>query len=298
MSKWLPVFLCCFAANAFASSANSGRCPWKTPFTIKIHAVGSVHQYEQSFFPHVGPGGNDYGTHDSAVDFGITVDTTSHLQFENVRYSLNADTLRFSSDYGDLAGPCSTSILIALTPGQDSIISLTIRESDPGLDQLGSQHELYWQYTFQISALLFNDTSIYTTDSSSQAHNISMTDFYLDQYTNGIDAYDDNHSDFTASSVDLSGIFRPTHFADPSSVIEEVPPQTEALSVTSFNGALRCSFGASPQERLLEIYSSLGIRTASCTVSAGQTEAVIPRIAPGFYLVRLGNTLAKVFVAE
>ena len=156
-----------------------------------------------------------------------------------------------------------------------------------------------YQYNFQISLAHFDDTSLITTDSSFSRHKISATGFETEvftyQYSSDV-CYE--HSDFTASSVDLSGIFRPTHFADPSSVVEAIPPQSEALSVISLNGALRCSFGASPGERLLEIYSPLGIRTTSCSISPGQTEALIPRIAPGFYFVRLGSLLAKVFVAE
>ncbi|HEX5316540.1 MAG TPA: hypothetical protein VFX22_07815, partial [Candidatus Kapabacteria bacterium] len=129
-------------------------------------------------------------------------------------------------------------------------------------------------------------------------HDIAWTTSGVDSGYSGWNDFYGNHSDFTATCVDLTGIFRSTHFADPSSVVEEAPPQTKALSVTSMSGSLRCSFGASDEERHLEIYSPLGIRTASYSIPPGQTQAVISGITKGFYFVRLGNSIAKVFVAE
>src|SRR5665213_1239291 len=102
MSKWLPVFLCCFATNAFASSADSGSCPWKMPFTITIHGTGALHRYQNS--------NNqlnkmcldeDYGMESSESDFGFTLDRSvaywESLGDSNIilRYSLNTDTLQF-----------------------------------------------------------------------------------------------------------------------------------------------------------------------------------------------------------
>ena len=57
---------------------------------------------------------------------------------------------------------------------------------------------------------------------------------------------------------------------------------------------VRCS----SDDRTLEIFSVLGIKAASCSVPPGGTEAVVPHISPGFYFVRLGSSLAKVYVAE
>ena len=42
----------------------------------------------------------------------------------------------------------------------------------------------------------------------------------------------------------------------------------------------------------------LGIKAASCSVPPGGTEAVVSHISPGFYFVRLGSLMAKVYVAE
>lgn len=282
------------------------------PFTITIHGIGTLHRYQNSnnqldkeCFP------TDYGTVPSSSDLGFTVDTSeSYWEFLGdsnltLKYSLNGDILQFFLSYHDTLGgvPDSDAISSSITfaHGEDSIISIVYYENETYFQTpaLPAMPEINKQYAFQCFSLLFNDSSIFTTDSSFSRHKISATDFETEiftyQYSSDV-CYE--HSDFTSSSVNLSGIFRPTHFADPSSVVEEVAPPLEALSVTSMNGGLRCSFGASDEERLLEIYSPLGIRTASCSVSPGQSQAVIPRITPGFYFVRLGNSLAKVFVAE
>ncbi len=297
MNKWLPVFLCCFAANAFASSADSGRCPWKIPFTIIIHANGSLHKYAKDY-PEKGVQEKDidFGTTPSTDDFEFTIDTFADLN-DSLDYSLTADTLRFSYQYYENYE--STSILIAFAPGKDSIISLTCIKRD----SMGGGSEIYEEintYAFQISSLLFDDTAIYTSDSSFTGHGILATDneMQLSQITSSAgDSMRYAYDNFTASSVDLSGIFRPTHFAHQSLVVE-APPQTSALSVIGENGMLHCTFGASEEGRELEIYSPLGIRIASVSITAGRTDASLTAIPSGLYFVRLGNSVVKVFVAR
>ncbi|HET6400006.1 MAG TPA: hypothetical protein VFH95_01270 [Candidatus Kapabacteria bacterium] len=225
--------------------------------------------------------------------------------------------LNFSSDYLDTSGIKSPTrynnggfflakpslvqkfLTIEFAPGKDSIVSLSVSEIDSGTEFYSGFIPVFISKddTFKIASLLFSDTDIFASDSSFQGHNSQMIARSISDMNAGWSNQDHTEANFTAYSFNLSGIFRPTHFAD-QSIVTEVPAKQEALSVTSLNGSLRCSFGASPQERLLEIYSPLGIRTASCSVSPSQTEAIIPRIGTGFYFVRLGGSLAKVFVAE
>ena len=309
MNKMVLAYFCCFAANAFASSADSGRCPWPIPFHIAIHAVGSIHNYKEHIYPHGVDEYTDNGTGAATNDLNITVDTfiSSYTYFQektdfndNLQYSLHADTLRFSYQYDDTSNfyaAESASLLIIFARGKDSIISLTYHKTDiRGAPSV--QSENVEEYTFQISSMLFDDTSIYTTDSSFRRHGISTTDFETQSYFYSMSFHewgDFLHNDFTASSVNLSGIFRPTHLADEA--IVAIAPQGGPLSITSSNGSLHCSFEASPYERLLEIFSPLGIKASSCSVSPGQTEAVVWNIHPGFYFVRLGSSLIKVYIA-
>jgi hypothetical protein len=298
MSKWVLVFLCCFAANAFASSADSGRCPWKIPFTIEIHADGQLYHSQFDDDPDFYLPDTTYRKQDS-TDFSFTVDTsTSHYPGSPIQYSLNGDILRFSLLNKDTFWHESefTSLTISFAPGKDSIISLEASEIDSFIDNMSSIYS--YVTTFQISALEFDDTSIFATDFSFLDHQITMTDNKkVTEFDNGQQAR--TYDDFGATSVDLSGIFRPIHFADqPPAIVVQSPSQAESLSVTSLNGSLHCTFGSSAQERILEIYSPLGIKAASCSVPPGGTEAIVPHISPGFYFVRLGSLLAKVYVAE
>jgi hypothetical protein len=305
MKKLVVVFLCFFASNAFASSADSGKCPWPIPFTIKIHAAGFIHSFNSnSTDPREYPN-TDFGTEPDTIDFEFTVDTsTSYWKSigdsnSTLEYSLNADILRFSLAYNDtvfspISGKISSSITFA--PGKDSIISLTYQEKETYY-HIASMPEIDRNYAFQISSLLFDDTSIFTTDSSFSVHNISMTDFETDVYIVQLSPplYDYN-DDFTASSVDLSGIFRAATFSNPQSIVTE-SPQTNNLAIYSSNGSIACSFDVSDHVRNLEIFSPLGIREASYTIQAGQTEASLPHLPAGFYFVRLEGSMAKVYIS-
>jgi hypothetical protein len=293
MKKLVVVFLCFFASNAFASSADSGKCPWKIPFTITIHGIGTTHSYLRSETP--APGGytehdTDYGTVPDTDDYEITVDTfTSNLDsYDSIivrQYSFNDDILRFffsyKINYAPYFGGDTTSVTITFAPGTGG--------SGNGIGN-------YREFTFKISSLSFDDTSIYTSDSSFSDHNILITDNTENGDYYFWDDYDYTENNFTASSVTLSGIFRPTTFSDPPDVVTEAP-QPNNLAIYSSNGSIACSFDVSDHARDLEIYSPLGIREASITISPGETGASLPHLPAGFYFVRLEGSMAKVYIA-
>ena len=166
------------------------------------------------------------------------------------------------------------------------------------MDSLSYNGTFSWGVdSFQISSLLFDDTSIFATDSSFSKHNTSLRDNevnnqYYDQYN-----YTDLTSDFTASSVTLSGIFRPTTFSNPPSIVT-IAQQPSDLAIYSSNGSIACSFDVSDHARDLEIFSPLGIREASFTITAGQTEVSLPHLPAGFYFVRLDGSMAKVYIGD
>ncbi|MDP4198777.1 MAG: hypothetical protein Q8922_02285 [Bacteroidota bacterium] len=321
MSKWLSLLLLCIAANAFASSADSGRCPWKLPFTISIYSRGSAHQYGDNYPTHGPVQHCDSGFSVATHAFGFFIDTSTnyvpYLSYNTgyngqQRYNLSADTLRLYCSYEDSTGglPAKTiSLLIAFMPGRDSIISFIYTEDDivagipwsyssSGIDP---GHDGYHRrYVFQVFSLDFDDTSIFTGGSGLAKHKFLMNYFETQIHYSEPSSYQYgtwNYNDFSADSLDLSGIFRPTHFSDQAAVANALPP-VKGLTVTASNGSLRCSFGAADNNRILEIFSPLGIKTASCSVAPGQMEATIRNIAAGFYFVRLGSAIEKVYIAD
>lgn len=291
MSKWLFVLLLCLTSNAFASPADSGRCPWKIPFSIRMPRMdGIIHKYGR-YQPERGAtiyydSGWAKLSIESSFEYAWIDTALGSLSISN-------DQLIFvGSDhfnYGQL-----DTIKIVFAASADSIISLSMRSRrSPG--SLSGDYSI-----FEISGLLYNDTQIYCNDSSFARHNVKMqyqsSDSMLSvqgsTYYGGF-----NYRDFTATSVDLSGIFRPTHFADQAAVAV-APPPVNGLEITASGGALHYSFGAATEGRWLEVYSPLGVRIAICPVPAGATEAQIKILESGLYFVRLDGALKKVYVAE
>jgi hypothetical protein len=303
MKYLLTLLLCFFASNAFASSADSGKCPWKIPFTIYVDGTGADNHYEYSRIPEVG----GYMEHDtsyilqsSGYNFEITVDTTFSYLSDSVQYSLDRDVLSFSVTVGWGNGESTyhkaTTVAIKFEPGRDSILSLLVSQND-SISINGNEVTQIDNVKFQISSLLFDDTSIFSADSSFRRHNISMTDNYVDNFYSTMNNYIDNDDYLTASSVTLSGLFRLTTFSNPPSIVTAAPPPNN-LPIYSSNGSIACSFDGSDHARNLEIFSPLGVRETSFCIPAGQTEASLPHLPAGFYFVRLDGSMAKVYIAE
>jgi hypothetical protein len=306
MKKLMLIFLCFFASNAYASSADSGRFPWKMPFRIHVHASGSMSSY-QNFVPtHGQPMRTGYPTIPDSIEFDLIIDTSiasldtiSYFQdsSKSLQYSLTADTLRFFSDYEtpyhSYLSSAGTSLIIAFAPGKDSILSLTGYTTS----QMGEGQYItdFIVNTISISSLMFDDTSIYAAVSSGLVTSSETQSLYTNPGYPEFGYF--TYKNFTESSVTLSGIFRPTTFSNPPAIVTETP-QLDNLAIYSSNGSIACSFDVSDHERNLEIFSPLGIKEASFNISPGQTEASLPHLPDGFYFVRLGGSLAKIYVAE
>src|SRR5579883_1222092 len=232
MIKWVLVLLFSLASSAFASSADSGRCPWKLPFTITIHAAGNLHSYGHSVPTHGQGQSYDNPIVPATEDFVLTLDTSSqniHSIYPNARISffITSDTLRFSKSYDDsLTGTYSTdsvSMVISFAHAKDSILSLQCAEFRHSVPYLGMPISED-NFAFQLSALSFDDTSIFSTDSSFSRHLISLTDHRssnFNLYPNFPEFGTFDYVDFTAKAVTLAGIFRQKQFTDPS--IAQIP---------------------------------------------------------------------------
>ena len=123
-----------------------------------------------------------------------------------------------------------------------------------------------------------------------------MTDDAVDSMFSYWEDYDYSYNDFTATSVTLSGIFRPTTFSNPAAVEHARPPGS--LDIHASNGSIACSFDISDQARELEIYSPLGIRVASFPIPPEEKRAALPMLQPGFYFVRLDGDVRKLLVGQ
>ncbi len=302
MKCLVSILLCFLAANAFASPADSGKCPWKLPFTITIHSVGGLHHYisnstDLKLYPNT-----DYGTTAGTDDFAMTVDTSisdwesrgdSNIVFH---YSINGRILVFSvSGYHAGVVPYSYTDSIAFALHKDSIIFLSCEANDsypssafmPGVSK---------SFYFRMSTVLFTDTSMFTMDSSFSAHNIQTRNDETDNYftfSGGISYID--HKDFTASSVILTGLFRTTTFSDPPSIVAGASPSNN-IGIYNSNGSLACSFDRSERERTLDVFSPLGIKLAAVNIPPATDRVSLPHLQPGFYFLRLEGNVRKVLL--
>ena len=286
------------------------------PFTITVHGVGITHGFEHTRTPSQYYTGyiehdTDFGISSLTKDLIINIDTTAdNAGFDtntyncSIQFLLRGNVLRFSKGLSPKNGQPYLSkqlatITIEFAKGMDSIIALSYSEVDSFYDNAPGAGEgtIYKNIdSFRITSLQFNDTSIFSTDSSFSYHNISTINDDINGYFFGEYDYDSIFNDFVASSVTLSGIFRPTTFSEPAIVTEA--PQPNDLGIYSSNGSIACSFDVSDHARDIEIFSPLGIREASFTIPAGRTEASLPHLPAGFYFVRLEGSMAKVYISD
>ena len=310
MKKLVVVFLCFFASNALASKPDSGICPWKLPFTMRITGIGNENWQSRSL---LGSHSKEQDTEStiSLVDsFVITLDTSSAYLNDSVNYSFNRDTLKFSKIFIDtsmlLTGvpqkPANSfeSLEIIFDSAKSVITAIHVFKVDSSSTDNGWSTNSSVVYNLNFSSLLFDDSSIYTIDSSLASHQALLSEdgaVTSIVSTDPEDYYLYENWNFTASFVTLSGIFRTTTFSDPPSIVTEAP-QPNNLAIYASNGSIACSFDVADYARDLEIFSPLGIREASFPIPAGQTGASLPHLPPGFYFVRLEGVMAKVYISN
>ncbi|MGH2638305.1 MAG: hypothetical protein ACRDF4_03335, partial [Rhabdochlamydiaceae bacterium] len=254
-----------FRSKFFLLDSTIQFSPLHLPSQILVHAIGIEDSDGQSF--------------PSSQDFSWPVSNAPLIN----------DVLQVSDSYyghEDLPPQTvnsSSSFEISFVHGTDSIAFISL---DNSYQDIGPNYTT--SLTFQISSVAYDSTMIFTTDSSFCNHNISLS-----WSTSG----GNSNIEFTATSADLYGIFRPTNYTCAESV-SEPQPAAQPLLVTTSNNSLRCSFGAAFVARELEVYSILGTRVASMLVPTGAVESTISGLPPGFYLVRFGNAVAKAIVTE
>jgi hypothetical protein len=194
---------------------------------------------------------------------------------------------------------------IVFSPGTDSIISLVVSGSESGNGHgghgAGDYTETYTEkYSFQVASLLFDDTSIFTADSSFSDHGISIS--RSDDTMYNADQYDFDYlaTNFTASSLDLSGIFRPTHFANQASVSAALPVSSNSIALypNPASSMLTVQFAPLEEDGQIKLFDNLGITKKSFPISPGaaSAELFVSDLPNGFYTLAFGQDRQRVVV--
>lgn len=138
--------------------------------------------------------------------------------------------------------------------------------------------------------LKFDSTGIFAPDSDYSKHVelVNWSEHYTDAPTSSLTRT------WSVLSIDLSGIFRPTHLVNPNPASVAVASRTSRFSVQDNHGSLECAFEPSAQSRMLEVYSTLGQKVASVAVNPGQASTTTAQLPSGLYFIRLDDALITV----
>lgn len=307
MKSVVCLVLCCIASTASAQTAvDSGTCPWKLPFNLNVSGTGLRHNFGGDVPTH-GQGTHwDSGYAPYSTSLNIVIDSAlikanpPYLTKVSGSYSLQTHTLRYALSYDNMGVKFTDSATIVFARGRDSIVSIVADKNTQHPDSItypGYSRKENWH--FEIRGLTFTDSSIFTDDSSITYHSLLMSYSSVENFNpEGIPGFGSfNSSYFSASSVDLSGIFRPRHFSDQTSAVLTTPI-SKTLQITQSSDRLLCSFSNSPEARALEVYSLVGVKIATTSILPGETQATLPILPNGFYFIRLGNDIQKVNLAN
>jgi hypothetical protein len=216
-----------FAALALATTGvlraqgnpDSGKSPWKLPFEIYLSASYEVNSFEdylnENTFRYDTILWDD--TAQSSTSISIFVDSNS-------LYSFAQDTLNYVRGsyltFGSYVTQGNESLSIIFVPGHDSISSLTY-SYDTSLTSDEIPFPSFQDgYTFTLSGLRFDDSSIFCPDRSlSHAQfSLSNNEGYLSNY-DGRSEPDQIHSNAIKTlSVTLGGLFQAITLSTPASV--------------------------------------------------------------------------------
>ncbi|MDP4287016.1 MAG: hypothetical protein Q8922_03685 [Bacteroidota bacterium] len=279
-----------------ATPVDSGKCPWKLPFTLR-----GTFLVEQQLL-HVGFNSTtgqcyeaDPWVADSVlVGIGVTVDTT----LKGASLVIRGDTLRYQRQIGysgefDSGGE-DFRVWIVFAPNSDSIRTLQF-----SVDSSGESFQYHADWSYSGSAFLFGLTYDSASIQCPQLGVGQMLSLQCEKrYCHHIGPGDGHKSTLLGTySADLSGIFPPTHLTNGTSAVREVT-QLRSLSIRSLGGSIECAFASSPNPRTLEVFTPLGVRITEQSIAVGETSATIPRLPSGLYFIHMEGALVKVFVSE
>ena len=278
------LLLVLITASAHASPADSGRCPWKLPFAIESHAAGTHYAYGYGFNRSTGK--YDEYFNSGSVPASLSIHSWIDTAGGRATLTIQADSLMYVRKTVD----STEQLTIVFVHGTDSISSIDYFSSYA----TSYARDYWWGWReFSLFNLEFDDNGLFCSDSSMNIHRASLSE--SEHYLSG--GFVESYSGFSiGASVDLSGIFHPTHLVNLASVATSAAPSSFALH--SNEGILECSFDPSARSRTLEIYSTLGARITSLDIAPEQRSISLPRLVNGLYFIRMGEAVLKVSVSE
>lgn len=284
--KWLVIFSFFILPAASFGQVSKLPKPFNSPFSIVFNVMGTFKDTSWSETQNSTSSIGNSGFSDS-VWFNTPQDTSagSYHFFDTLEYF--GDTAIFIQRKPAANEKFVDSLIIPLDTTRTNVISelryvLDVDQAgDPGRN---ADEEIAF------TDLRFDSTGIFFPDSLYQNHIASLAWDENAAYLPN-DGYD--NSLLSVSSLDLSGIFHPTHITYPA-LVSELP--NIGFSMTPYNGSLHCTFAPSDHLRTIELYTPLGIKAASVEVPAGNGEITLPRVASDLYFLRLENSVVKVFM--
>lgn len=146
-----------------------------------------------------------------------------------------------------------------------------------------------------------DDSSMYTFDSSMSAHAVSLNysgytaDYYWGRQNSSLGQF--SSTDLRVTSIDLSGIVRAVHLADPARVLSK-QATGPSFSASSFGHDLYVSLATAEDQDAIELYTVLGAKLDVKPSAVSQTEALIRGVPAGLYLVRVHDQIVKVLLTQ
>lgn len=301
-------FIALMVAGTCSPALASGQLLWKIPFRIEVTAQGKLTTHSW-FVPTHGKGTDSYSSNDTTFSFSFSVDSSKEVTYfttgdtvnETGTYSFVKDTLRYEHRRiatGPYPSRDSSLVIIVFDTSKDSVISLWL-----ALGHWSSYAFLDQGSAFRLRAINFNvdDSSMYTFDSSMSAHAISVdysqytAEYYWGRQNSSLGQF--SSTDLRVSSIDLAGIVRAVHLADPARVLSQRATRS-SFAASSFGHDLYVSLARAEDLEAIELYSLLGTKLDVKPSTLSQTEALIRGVPPGLYIVRVRDQVEKVLLTQ
>ena len=247
----------------------------RLPFTLRFEIAGTFHN-ENEYMDRT-DSSNGFNT----VSIEITADSN------NTRVDNNVMEIRSGDD------TCT----IVFDPSNHTIDTITVSHSN--LSFSSGEHGTNEHYSTSALITLTNllyDSTIFALDNNFGSHvgSVAYSDVWGPQ---GTMLGDFGSSELIQlSSLSLSGDFRPVTFQNPTASVA-TPIIAKNFRILQSGNTLTFTLDPTADKQVLNVYSVIGSHIADMDLLPGQTSASIA-LSTGFYLIRLGDQVTKVWVPE
>jgi hypothetical protein len=275
MKRIALLVLMLMPAMAFGQTGSNRLGPLHLPFEFKITVNGVF--YPCSDAPEQDTSVGSYGL-DWIINPG---DTNIHLRNDTITYSK-----KVGNPFTNGASDSSFTMIFDTT--DKTIQDLTLSESY-NINYGGLGFTDYSSFV-ELTNLRYDSTSIFSPDSGLTDHLSVAGSYYswLAPTGNG-----PTYCDTLAypSSVNLSGNFQPAVLWAGVAMPTVSQPN---MSISNHDGTIQCGFPPSDLSRTLELYTPLGVKSATFEIPSGQTSISLPYLMSGLYFLRLDGNVIKV----